>query len=761
MKLKKILMLTLFSLALTANAAMITKFKNGKGEYKVYYKGNLKCKDFKLNNPERFVVDLIGVSKCSVCDGKLYTSKFQNIEIGRCWHKYGSDKIGRIYNKDVLRISFIGSNVDKFVCLKDKKDKIITVKYSAGKTENKAQSAKLNEIERISLRKFNTYEMIVVLLKKRPDFQFKKINNAIYLTINKVKASKSALLGQDLQKESENIKSILAVQTSQDSIRYMINLKKGSKVSRYYADSRHIYVIFPARINGRQLVRSNAKNKGVSAKNDLVNKKNENVLGVDRLISFNVRDAQLKDIFRVFAQISGLNFIIGDDVKGTLTMKLKDVPLDQAMNLILQQEGLVAERKGNVVIIMTAAKYEKEKKKEFEALMQKRLTETLNSSHFKVFHLNYITSDYALTIINDILYSKKRLGGLGEESMPVKTPTENGSNEYDNETKRYVSGFIVSDTKNNSLICYDTDENLNKIKKILNMIDLKRKTIEIDARIVEISKTFERQLGIQWGGSFENYYNAPYTNKTFIGVGTGGFPDTGSNVGSVTSSTVSGGTTSGTIQNAVPSNPFNQNLPKPGQDFIVNLPTTLQQAPVAASVGLLLGRVNYNIDLQLTAGEIEGYTKIISSPKVLTLANEKAVIESGQEIPYQESAGASGATSVDFKKATLSLEVTPYITKDNQILMKIKVSKSSADYNHILSGVPPINTNTVETSAIVPNGDTIVLGGLVQKTNLRTESGVPGLMRIPLLGWLFKTKRYYNPESELFIFVTPKIINIK
>jgi len=192
----------------------------------------------------------------------------------------------------------------------------------------------------------------------------------------------------------------------------------------------------------------------------------------------------------------------------------------------------------------------------------------------------------------------------------------------------------------------------------------------------------------------------------------------------------------------------------------VNLPATLSSAPTS-TVSLAIGNViaNYNLDLKLSMGEVEGYTKVLSSPKVITLDNEPAKIESGQEIPYQESAGASGATSVSFKEATLSLEVTPHITNDNQVILKLKISKDSPDYSHTVGGEPPINTNSVESTVILKNGQTIVIGGLMQKTTEKTTAGVPGLMRIPLLGWLFKTERIYNPQNELYIFVTPHVLN--
>ena len=399
-----------------------------------------------------------------------------------------------------------------------------------------------------------------------------------------------------------------------------------------------------------------------------------------------------------------MNFIIGDDVKGTLTMKLKDVPLDQAMNLILQQEGLVAERKGNVVIIMTAQRYQNEKNQQLRALQDKEKLERMKNSITKVINLNYITPDYAVSMINKLLYNSQK-----------------------------SSGFIVSDVKNNAIICHDTPDNIKKIEKIVKLIDQKKRAVEIDARIVEISKTFERQLGIQWGGNFFNQ-NINHS-ETFLGIG--------------------GSTSAVDVSNGLPPSESFSN-----DNFIVNLPATLSAAPTS-TVSLAVGNVmaNYNLDLKLSMGEVEGYTKILSSPKVITLDNEPAKIESGQQIPYQETAGASGATSVSFKDATLSLEVTPHITRNNQVILKLSISKDSPDYSHTVGGEPPINTNSVESTVILKNGQTIVIGGLMQQTTEKTVTGVPGLMRIPLLGWLFKTERIYNPQNELYIFVTPHIIN--
>ncbi len=703
----KVLILLILGFALTTWAGTIMSVKIENGRYLVRYSGDISCKSFKLDNPNRFVVDIVGVDNCSICDGKSYFTENEGVQIKQCWHRKGSDGISKLYDNNTFRVSFVGINFKDVSCENDRKHSLVVITFKkqssqVGIEKNNStnkESAGLNVVERISLRKFKGYEMVVALLKSKPKYNVRTVGDELLLTINNSSAVASALIKQDLSGESQAINSIEPVKASSNSVRYVITLKNGVKLGKYYADERHVYLIFPVKSPSPVQKVENSSEKGEKKVT-----KNKKILNIDKPISFDVRDAELKDIFRVFAQISGLNFIVGNDVKGTLTMKLKDVPLDQALNLILQQEGLVAERHGNVVVIMTARKYQMEKNQQLKALQEKNRLERLKNSITKVINLNYVTPDYAVSIINKLLYN----------------------------SQKGVSGFVVSDVKNNSIICHDTPENIKKIERIVRMIDHKKKAVEIDARIVEISKTFERQLGIQWGGTFENYYNAPATTKTFIAAGNG---------------------------DNLPSNPFNPDLTKPGDDFIVNLPTTLSDAPVAANLGLLIGRADYNIDLKLTAGEIEGYTKIISSPKVITLDNQPAKIESGQQIPYQETAGASGATSVSFKDATLSLEVTPHITNDNQIILKVKVSKNSADFAHAVNGEPPINTNTVQTTVILSNGETLVLGGLVQKTNLKTTSGVPGLMRIPLLGWLFKTKRYYNPENELFIFVTPKIIN--
>ncbi|WP_035588713.1 type IV pilus secretin PilQ [Hippea jasoniae] len=692
---------------LAAKAFEIKSIEQKNGKLYLYYDGSLTYTSFYLNKPYRFVVDFIGVKGCS-----KYKKSVKIFDMGDGIRAkvfmHTNDKLSNSYKRSVLRCAVVFEgytskpNCDvkpykgyvEINCNKNKKQE---------KVKQSAALSKTNIIERISYRRFNNYEMVVVLLKAKPDYKVKQSGSVIYLTLNNVKALKNALMGQNLSNEAENINSIMAVKTSNNSIRYVIKMKDNGRFKKYYADSRHVYLIFPI----TQTSSNNKKNSNLISKSEQQTEQANGIFSDDRRVSFNVRDAQLKDIFRVFAKITGVNIIIGDDVQGTITMSLKDVPINQALNLILQQKGLVAERKGNIVVIMTAARYQQEKMAQLKALQEKEKYERMKSAVTKTINLNYITPDYAIGIINKLLY--------------------NGGNPKG-------GGFIVADTKNNALICHDTADNIAKIEKIVQMVDKKKLAVEIDARIVEISKTFERQLGIQWGG---NYYNAQLgSSHTFIGVG-------GYNKESPVK-----------INGSLPPSPNYTN-----DNFIVNLPATLSDAPTNA-VSLAIGnvRAGYNLDLKLTMGEVEGYSKVISSPKVITLNNEAAKIESGQQIPYHESAGASGATSTSFKSATLSLEVTPQITRNNQIILKITVKKDSPDFAHAVNGEPTINTNEVQTTVILKNGQTIVLGGLVQQTNIKTVQGIPLLMRIPFLGWLFKTKRIYNPQKELYIFVTPHIL---
>ncbi len=426
-----------------------------------------------------------------------------------------------------------------------------------------------------------------------------------------------------------------------------------------------------------------------------INKSRENAR-----ISFDVRNADIKDVLSVLARVSGLNIITSDEVKGTLTMRLENVPWDQALDLVLTQKGLSCERIGNVLRITTSQRYISEKQAKRRAIEEEKESERQKRSITAVIKLNYAKAGYARNIITKLVYGKG-----------VKP------------------GLIVADVTNNSIIIRDIKENIIKIKRIVKDIDIQRKQVEINARVVQVSKPFERQLGIKWGGN----YLTPSGKHTYIGVGG--------------STSLIGQVKPGGVL------PYTSN-------YIVNLPTTM----TAGTLGLAIGnvRANYNLDLQLEMAQDQGYSKIISTPRIITLDNEKAKIKSGLEIPYQEKTG-EGNTSVTFKEAVLKLEVTPHIAHNNKIVMEIKVTKDSPDWANVIgaTGEPPIKKNEVTSTVVVDNGQTIVIGGLIEETKSKSVTGVPGLMTIPLLGWLFKSETLKNPHDELLVFVTPKVIPIR
>ncbi len=682
---------------------------SGNTLYVKYSGGSIYYMSFGLDNPRRLVVDILGVSKCNLCSNERtvqvsspYVSKYVCL-------LHTNDPISKMYDSPTLRIVFylLKTGVKHEIA---QKDGYVLVSFYQ-KRLPKVMKELPNLVKEITYRKFKTYEMIVVLLRRKPKFIVENKGSVLKLVVKDVKASKSSLKEQEVKDVSYNIDTIVpSYEKGVYSVK--IRLKHPNSLRGYSADADHIYLIFGS-ASSAGVVEKNTlgSGRGKSRRYSSANTASHTIVKekkyIGSLISFDVRNADVQDVLNALAEVSGLNFVTSG-VKGKITLRLHDVPWDQALDLVLQQEGLVMQRRGNVILVTTAQRLQNEAKQQLVALRYKENLQRKKNAITKVIKLNYVSADYASSMVDKLLYR-------GVKNV----------------------GFVVADKRNNELICHDTPQNIAKIENIVKMVDRRRKAVEISARIVEISKTFEKQIGIQWGGNFANYIGA--NNSVYLGLGGANYPLSFTNP----SSGLSG------VQ---PTASFSTG------NYIVNLPAGLQYAPTS-NLGLVIGSIpaNYNLDLHLSLGEIEGYSKTLSSPDVITLDNEPAIIQSGQEIPYQQSTG-TGNTNIAFKNATLKLEVTPRITNNNRIILNIQVSKDSPDYGHLVNGQPPINTNKVQSTVIVNNGETIVLGGLIQKTETRNVSGIPGLMKIPLLGWLFKTEHTIRPESELYIFVTPRII---
>jgi type IV pilus assembly protein PilQ len=416
-------------------------------------------------------------------------------------------------------------------------------------------------------------------------------------------------------------------------------------------------------------------------------------------LSLNFQNIEVRAVLQLLADFTGLNIVASDTVTGNVTLRLKNVPWDQALDIILKSKGLDKRQNGNVVMIAPSEEIATREKLELEAQKQLRELAPLRTEFVQI---NYAkASDIA-----ELLKS---------------------------EGKNIISerGNVSVDERTNTLLIQETAEKLEEIRKLVATLDIPVRQVLIESRIVIANEDFSRDLGVRFGYSKASTGNSgldPDQNEFVLGGTIGGNFDYG-------------------VGTAFVDDDNNQH-------YIVNLPAI---SP-AGALELAVGKIgSYLLQLELSALQAEGKGEVISSPRVITANQKEAVIEQGAEIPYEEQT-SSGATSVTFKKAVLSLRVTPQITPDNRIIMDLKVNKDIADFTRLVRGVPPINTQNVSTQVLVDNGETVVLGGVYETTNQENVRRVPFFSDIPYLGFMFKNTTTRDQKNELLIFVTPKII---
>ena len=415
-------------------------------------------------------------------------------------------------------------------------------------------------------------------------------------------------------------------------------------------------------------------------------------------LSLNFQNIEVRAVLQVIADFTNLNIITSDTVTGNLTLRLKDVPWDQALDIILQATGLDMRMTGNVVWIAPRDELATKEKLALEAQAQIQDLEPLRT---ETFQLNYQKAEAFQKILTDS--SQKIL------------------------SKR---GSAVWDPRTNIIFVQDIPAKLDEVRELIKTIDIASRQVLIEARIVEASDTFSRNLGARFG------YTESATHK--IGdaramVG-GGLADTGFITGQIED------------QSDFFDDRVMTNMPAPGLGGV---------NPGQFSLILMNQGLSKFLNLEITALQADGKGKIISSPRVVTADNVEAVIEQGTEIPYQQ-ATSSGATSVSFRKATLSLKVKPQITPDDNIIMKLNVNKDSVGAN--TSAGPAIETKQVATEVLVENGGTVGLGGIYTQDEASTVTKVPFLGDIPVLGIFFRQDLKRNDKRELLIFVTPKVV---
>lgn len=428
-------------------------------------------------------------------------------------------------------------------------------------------------------------------------------------------------------------------------------------------------------------------------------------------LSLNFQDIEVRAVLQLLADFTGLNMVTSDTVQGSLTLRLKNVPWDQALDIILKTKGLGMRQSGNVIMVAPGEEIAAREKLELEAQKQ---VEELIPLKSELLQINYAKAKD----VSELLQSQ------------------------DN-TLLSARGKISVDERTNTLLILDTTDRLEEIRKLVSKLDIPVRQVLIESRIVVANNDFAKDLGVRFGitGVRESGSNLFMSSGSFAGseVMVGSVAENLSTTGVPTPISVAGGDEESAI------NRLNFNLPASGN---------------AGSIAFAILGSNTLIDLELSALQTEGKGEVISSPRVITSDQKEAVIRQGTQIPFQESS-SSGATSVTFKDAVLSLTVTPHITPDDRIMMDLDVSKDSVG-QIVPTGeggsAPSIDTRRIETQVLVASGETVVLGGIHEQTRRKTVNKIPFFGDIPFIGALFRNKSEANLNSELLIFVTPKVL---
>ncbi|MBK9117893.1 MAG: type IV pilus secretin PilQ [Betaproteobacteria bacterium] len=452
-------------------------------------------------------------------------------------------------------------------------------------------------------------------------------------------------------------------------------------------------------------------------------------------LSLNFQNVEVRAVLQVIADFTGLNIITSDTVQGSLTLRLKDIPWDQALDIILQTKGLDMRKNGNVVLIAPREELALKEKQQLENAIQIGELEPLVSESFQ---LNYIKAQDVLNLITS--NSQQRYGaGAGQ------TPTTGGQGSII--SKR---GVALLDPRSNILFVTDTAARLEEVRKIIRQIDTPIRQVLIEARIVIAGDKFSQSLGVRFG------QQTGFTINNRYAAGSSG---------SLNTTPVVRTEGDRLIRETRTQTPFElaSGLASAGYSdapqLNVNLPVPNAAGQLALTL-INLGSGNL-INLELSALEADARGKVVSSPRVVTGDNQKAAIEQGTEIPYVTPGSANSPATVQFKKAVLRLDVTPQITADGRIIMVVEVRKDSVGQYVQLGGgfsVPSIDTKNVVTQISVNNGDTAVIGGIYEETIRNDVTQVPWLGNIPILGYLFKQTGNVSEKAELLIFLTPRIV---
>ena len=433
-------------------------------------------------------------------------------------------------------------------------------------------------------------------------------------------------------------------------------------------------------------------------------------------LSLNFQNIEVRALLQVIADFTNFNVVTSDTVTGNVTLRLKDVPWDQALDIILQAKNLGLRKSGNVILIAPKDELNAKEKIELEAKQQIAALEPLRTQSFQ---LNYAKVQ---DIANGITGQSTGTGGSSGNASRILSPR----------------GAVVFETRTNQMFVTDIPSKLEEVQALIAKIDIPVRQVLIESRIVIADDQFGRSLGIRLGavdlrgirGGIPGY-----------NIGSNNYASPGANYNSVAAQTLQSGTAGITVADTQ----------------FVNLPATGANGfdPATFALSLFGATANRFLNLEISALEADGKGKVVSSPRVITADQQKALIEQGEELPYQV-ATSSGATSLQFRKANLKLEVTPQVTPEGNVILDVDITKDSV--GRATTAGFAINTKHVKTQVLVENGGTVVIGGIFEQSDREDVTKVPWLGDVPYLGNLFKTRTITTSKTELLIFLTPKIV---
>ena len=474
---------------------------------------------------------------------------------------------------------------------------------------------------------------------------------------------------------------LITAQQAGDRVRMTIEPKGDWEHSAYQSENQFVVEVRPRKVDPTKLT------QGVGYSGEK--------------LSLNFQNIEIRSLLQVIADFTNFNIVTSDSVTGALTLRLKDVPWDQALDIIMQAKNLGMRKNGSVLWIAPKDEINAKEKMEFEA---KAAIETLEPLQTQSFQLNYTK---ALIIAQGLTGTGASAGGGGGSGSTSRLLSARGS--------------VIAESRTNQLFVSDVPSRLAQVAELILKLDVPVRQVLIEARIVEASDTFGKSLGVRLGGGAIN-------GRSAIG----------------TVPTVTGGVTTNagfTQSNFV-------NLPSTGVAGNGNAAGTF-------AVSLFNSSLSRMLNLEISALEADGKGKVVSSPRVVTADQTKALIEQGTELPYQV-ATSSGATSIAFRKANLKLEVTPQITPEGNIILTLDVNKDTV--GQATTAGFAINTKHVQTEVLVENGGTVVIGGIFELTENNNESRIPVLGEVPYLGALFRTRERTFNKTEMLVFITPKMI---